>query len=252
MRNIKRLSLFVLGLVATSALFISDANAARARAGLSKSSMGGDSSLGLGFSVVTAGQNDMNTLIDAAHTSANANTKNLGSAYEFYANWIYRFSGAPYAFVLRPSYFMQEQTGSGTGGSFDYKLNGFTVFPIFRVYALESDFIHFFMQAGIGYGSLSGDITAASSNLKFSGSAFGAMGGIGVDFCFTEASCITIEGNVRYLPIERNVSTGGNCTDGSIPGMSQCGGSKEVEASGTDLRTTMSGVQGLIGYTMNF
>lgn len=252
MRMLRMAALFVTTLVAVSTLSVQDANAVRASSGLSHSAVGGDSSLGLGFSVVSAGQNDLNSVIDAARTSANASTKNLGSAYEFYANWVYRFSSTPYAFVLRPSYFTQSETGSGTGGSFDYKLSGFTLFPIVRVYPLESSFIHFYMQAGVGYGTLNGEITAAANNLKFGGSAFGAMTGIGVDFCFTDSHCLTIEGNVRYLPIERNISSSGNCVGGAIPGISQCGGNTEVESSGTDLRTTMSGVQGLIGYTMNF
>lgn len=233
-------------------LAMSSAHAARVASGLSSRSLGGTNSLGLGFSVVTAGQNDLNNVIDANHTANSASTKNLGSAYEFYANWVYRFDSSSVAFVLRPSYFTQTETGSGTGGNYDFKLNGFAVFPIIRVYPLESPFIHFFMQAGVGYGSLSGDITAGANNLTFKGSAFGAMGGIGVDFCFTESHCITVEGNLRYLPIERNIAEG-NCTNSSISGINQCSNGKEVETSSdTDLRTTMSGVQGLIGYTMNF
>lgn len=109
------------------------------------------------------------------------------------------------------------------------------------------------MQTGLGYGNLSGSITAGSRNLDFKGSAFGAMGGIGVEFCFTDSHCMTVEGNIRYMPIERNLSTGGSCSSASdIPGISQCGGSGEVERNNNDLQTTMSGVQGLIGYTMNF
>lgn len=253
MRMFGKAALFASTLLAVSTLSLQDANAARVGGGLSRNAIGGDNSLGLGFSVVGAGQNDLNSAIDTAHSNAGADTKNLGSAYEFYANWIYRFASSPYAFVLRPSYFTQSETGSGTGGSFDYKLSGFTVFPIVRVYPLENSFIHFYMQAGVGYGILNGEITAAANNLKFKGSAFGAMTGIGVDFCFTDAHCLTVEGNIRYLPIERNISDGGNCSGGAaIPGVSQCGGSSEVELNGTDLRTTMSGVQGLIGYTMNF
>lgn len=215
-------------------------------------SLAGDMALGIGISTVSAGQDDLNGAIDDAVTSNGASTKNLGSAWEIAANWMYRFERTMYAMLIRPSYFMQSTDGSGTGGSYDYKLTGYTVFPIFRLYALENNFIQFFLQAGLGYGSLSGDITAGTQTLQFKGSAFGAMGGIGVDFCFTEAHCVTVEGNLRYLPIERNVSSGGNCTDGSISGISQCGGTKEVERAGADLKTTMSGVQGLIGYTMKF
>ncbi len=215
-------------------------------------SLTGDMFLGLGISTVSAGQNDLNGAIDDAHTDKNASTKDLGNAWEFYANWGYRFSGTMYAFILRPSYFTQETTGSGSDGSYDYKLSGFTIFPMMRIYPLENNFIKFFMQTGLGYGSLSGSITAGSSSLDFKGSAFGAMGGVGVDFCFTEAHCLTIEGNIRYMPIERNISSGGSCTSGSIPGVSQCGDGNEVERNNSDLKTTMSGVQGLIGYTMNF
>jgi len=123
---------------------------------------------------------------------------------------------------------------------------------MFRMYALENSFIHFFLQGGVGYGNLTGNITAASKTLEYNGSAFGAVTGIGVDFCFSPSHCLTVEGNVRYLPIDRNISSGGNCTDGTIPGVSQCGGTAEIERSGNDLRTTMSGVQGVLGYTFNF
>ncbi|AHZ83566.1 hypothetical protein Bb109J_c2956 [Bdellovibrio bacteriovorus] len=252
MRALNKVGLFMSTALLVSVMFAQDANAQRR---LSRGpSLSGDMALGIGISTVSAGQNDMDSLIDAARASAaNADTKAMGSAWEFYANWSYRFSGTSYAFVFRPSYFMQGTEGSGTDGSYDYKLTGYTVFPIFRIYPLENSFIKFYMQTGLGYGSLSGEITAGTKNLDFKGSAFGAMGGIGVDFCFTEAHCLTVEGNLRYMPIERNLTTGGNCTGASdIPGVSQCGGDSELERNGKDLATTMSGIQGLIGYTMNF
>lgn len=245
-------SIFVSTLLAVSMFALQDANAQRRSS--RGASLSGDMALGLGISTVSAGQNDVNSLIDAAaEGAATSNTKNLGSAWELYANWVYRFSGTMYSFVLRPSYFTQTSEGSGTDGNYDYKLTGYTVFPIFRLYPLENSFIKFYMQGGLGYGSLSGDITAGTKNLAFKGSAFGAMGGIGVDFCFTDAHCLTVEGNLRYMPIERNLTTGGNCSAANdVPGVSQCGGSSEVERDGKDLATTMSGVQGLIGYTMHF
>lgn len=251
MKTLNRVSLFLSTILLISLFFTQDANAQRRGGGRGLS---GDMSLGLGISTVSAGQDDVNGAIDdAVGSSANASTKNLGNAWEFYANWSYRFSGTMYAFVFRPSYFMQTTTGSGTDGSYDYGLTGYTVFPIFRIYPLENAFIKFYMQTGLGYGSLSGSITAGTKTLDFKGSAFGAMGGIGVDFCFTDSHCVTIEGNLRYMPIERNLTSGGNCSaSGDIPGISQCGGSSEVERNNTDLRTTMSGVQGLVGYTMNF
>lgn len=249
MKTLNRVGLFVSTILLVSAFSAQDANAQRRGGGRGLS---GDMALGLGISTVSAGQDDLNGAIDDA-VNAGASVKNLGSAWEFYANWSYRFSGTMYAFVFRPSYFMQKTDGSGPGGNYDYSLNGFTVFPIFRLYPLENAFIKFYMQTGLGYGNLSGSITAGGKNLDFKGSAFGAMGGIGVEFCFTDSHCMTVEGNLRYMPIERNLATGGSCSGASdIPGISQCGNGSEVERNQNDLKTTMSGVQGLIGYTMNF
>lgn len=250
MQFFRRAGLFSASTLIATLFLIQTANAAPR--GLSRTAITGVSSLGLAFSVVSAGQNDMNSVIDANNSAHTANTKSLGSAYEFAGTWAYRFGGSEYAFVFRPGYFTQTATGSGTGGDYDYKLTGFTVFPMVRMYPLENAFIHFFLQGGVGYGMLNGEIKAGANDLKFDGSSFGAIAGIGVDFCFTESHCLTVEGNMRYLPIERNISSGGNCTDNAISGVTQCGGSKEVEYNGTDLRTTMSGIQGLIGYTMNF
>lgn len=213
---------------------------------------GGGVALGVGLSTVSAPQDDMNGAIDDA-VGAGATIKNLGSAWDFYADWSYRFSGSIFALIFRPSYFSQTTEGSGTGGNYDYKLTGYTLVPIFRFYPLENSFIKFFMQTGIGYGSLNGSITAGTKTLDFKGSAFGAIGGIGVQFCFTGNHCMNIEGNLRYMPIERNLTTGGNCAAaGEIPGISQCGGESEVERNNADLKTTMSGVQGLIGYSFIF
>ncbi|MGZ3773496.1 MAG: hypothetical protein ACXVCY_10755 [Pseudobdellovibrionaceae bacterium] len=254
MSAFQKTSFFISTLLIISLLSLQDANAAgHGGGGGASKSLSGDMFLGVGISNVSAGQNDLNGVIDTAGTSAGANTKDLTSAWDIYVNWGIRFSGTPYAFILRPSLFMQKTTGTGTGGDYNYGLTGFTLFPIFRVYPLENAFIKFYMQGGLGYGSLSGDITAGAKTLQFSGNGFGAMGGIGVDFCFTDVHCLTIEGNLRYMPIQRNVTTGGNCSaSGDIPGISQCGGSSEVERNGSDLQTTMSGVQGVVGYTMNF
>lgn len=249
MGTFNKVSLFLSTVLLLSVFSAQEANAQR-RGG--SRGLSGDMSIGLGASTVSAGQNDLNGAIDDAVLTG-ANIKNLGSAWEFYANWSYRFSGTMYSFVFRPSYFMQKTDGSSPSGNYNYDLTGYTVFPIFRIYPLENAFIKFFMQTGLGYGSLNGSITAGTKNLDFKGSAFGAMGGIGVDFCFTDSHCLTVEGNLRYMPIERNIATGGSCSSASdIPGVSQCGTNNEVERAGTDLRTTMSGVQGLIGYTMNF
>ncbi len=252
MRSILRMTFFFSVTIISFILLSSDAQAQyRGRGG--GMSLGGDMSLGVGVSTVSASQEGISGAIDDAISNNGANIKSLGSALEFYANWGIRFSGTTYALIFRPSYFTQSTDGSSSTQSFKYELSGYTLYPLFRLYALENSFIRFFMQAGVGYGSLSGKVTAGARNVDFKGSAFGAIGGIGVDFCFTGSHCLSIEGNLRYMPIERNLVSGGNCTASSqIPGISQCSSGSELERNGNDLSTTMSGVQGLVGYTMNF
>jgi len=222
--------------------------AASAQNAFARGGGGGGHSLQFGLGLLTAGQDDMNTLIKTAR-AAGADTGDMGSAYELFAQYQYRFSGTMFAIAFRPSYVMQSATGSGGGSAYDYKLSGLTVFPIFRLYPLENSFIKFYMQTGLGYGRMSGDVSAGGNSIAFSGSAFGALGGLGVDFCFTPEHCVSIEGNLRYLPIERNVASSAS---GSVPGLSQSTNGQEVEISGGDLKTTLSGIQGSIAYTLNF
>lgn len=240
MKAVRRTGLFLSTLALVSTFTIQDAFAQSRRGGASSALPGGSSSIGIGFSTVSAAQDDLNSV--ASQNSG----KDMSSATEITANWIYRYDRTSYALVIRPSYFMQS-TDSGTT---EIKLTGFTLFPMFRMYPLENSFIKFFMQGGLGYGSLKGAMDIASTTVDFEGSAFGAVGGMGVDFCFTDAHCLTIEGNIRYLPIERNKVTGGNCT--TLNGTTQCTNGSELEVNNKDLQTTMSGIQGLIGYTMNF
>lgn len=208
----------------------------------------GSHSMEFGLGLLTAGQDDINSLIKTAR-AAGADTGDMGSAYELFAQYQYRFSGTMFAIAFRPSYILQSATGSGGGNSYDYKLSGLTIFPIFRLYPLENSFIKFYMQTGLGYGRMSGDISAGGNSIAFAGSAFGAMGGLGVDFCFTPEHCLSIEGNLRYLPIERNLASSAS---GTVPGLSQAASNQEVEINGSDLKTTLSGIQGSVAYTLNF
>lgn len=213
-------------------------------------SLSGDSSLGFGLSFISANQKDLNTAIDSANASANGpvTTKNFSSAYELYAQYSFRFTGTIFGLVFRPSYFTQTTTGSGTNGAYDYKLTGLTFFSILRLYPLENSFMKFFVQGGLGWGKLSGDVSTGTGNsIAFEGNQFGALAGMGADFCFTGSHCLTIEGNVRYLPIERNLASS---SSGTVTGIdSTVSSGKEVEINGLDLATTMSGVQGVIAYT---
>lgn len=220
--------------------FIADQSEAQRRGG--RKGLSGDIQLNVGFGLTTADQTDLNQAIDDANTAQSTNNKNFGSAYEVFGSYIYRFDNSMISFVFRPSYFMQS--------SGKYELTGYTLFPMMRLTPLENSYIKFFMQGGVGYGNLSGSWKNTTDNFKFQGGAFGATAGIGVDFCVFEASCITIEGNTRYLPIERSVVSSGSCTTGN--GFSQCSNSSELEASNSDVKTTMSGIVGAIAWTFGF
>lgn len=213
----------------------------------------GYGSFSLGFAIVNTSQDDINRAIDAANadaSSAPVSTKNLSGGYEFYGSYTYRIDNSIFAIQFRPSYFTQGVTGSGANGDYDYKLSGFAFFPILKIIPLENDFISFFLQGGLGYGRLNGTIQAGPGSANFSGGNFGAMFGLGAEFCFTENHCMTLEGNFRYLPIERNIASSAS---GTIPGLTNLGKNQEVEnASQMDLQTTLSGVLGGIAYSYYF
>jgi hypothetical protein len=213
-------------------------------------SLSGSHSFGFGFGFTNADQDDMNDVIDGAN-SGGGTVKNLDSGYEFFAQYAIRFDKSWWGFVFRPSYISQETDGTcNTGNNCDYSVSGMAFFPMIRMIPLENDFIKLFFQFGLGYGQMSGEIKQGTGSMKFKGSAFGTIGGLGVDFCFTESHCLTVEGNLRYLPIERNLvsSSSGTFSSGLTGGSSGA----EVEFNSLDLATTMSGLQGLVSYTLNF
>jgi hypothetical protein len=216
-------------------------------------SFSGDSSIGVGISLMTANQKDLNSIIDATATNypGTYGVKSIGSGLEIHAQYTFKFSNSMFGLVFRPSYFTQSTDGNCGTGSCSYKLTGLTFFPILRLTPLENDFIKFFMQGGLGYGKLDANISERSASASISGSAFGAMAGLGVDFCFYASHCLTVEGNLRYLPIERNTASGvGGTFSGN--GFSQIANGREAEYNGSDLTTTLSGIQGVLAYTMNF
>ncbi len=208
----------------------------------------GGHSLGIGLGLATPSQDDLNNHIGTYNTQTGNNVEKFGTAMEYYLSYGYRFSGTMFAMVLRPTYFTQSAKGSGS----TYSLTGYSFFPMLRIIPLENGFIKFFMQTGVGYGKLSGKMEqAGNGSQEFSGGAFGAMAGLGAEFCFTDSHCMTLEGNFRYLPIERNIITSsslGATNNGNVTNT----GSQELEYNGNDLKTTMSGIQGVIGYVMNF
>ncbi len=204
-----------------------------------------DSSMGFGMILMSPTQDDLNSSIGSINTAQATSIDKLGTAYEFMGYYQYRFSSTMYAMQFRPSYFTQSSKGSG----YETKLTGMTFFPMLRVYALENSFIHFFLQLGVGYGKLDGEMTGPGTSVSWSGDSFGTMGGMGAEFCFTPSHCMVVEGNVRYLSIPRSVV---KSTSGSPAGFSQVIAGQELEANGSDVATTMSGIQGTLAYQMNF
>ena len=205
----------------------------------------GGSSLGFNLSIMSPNQADVNDWIDSVGASG---TKNVGTGYELLFDYEYRFSSTMFAMMFRPSYFTQ----SASGGGVQAKLTGITLFPVLRLYPLENAFIKFFLQLGLGYGQLKTELSNNGASGTFDGSTFGALGGLGAQFCFTPTHCMVIEGNVRYLPIERNTGSASGNLGGHITQPGATGGNGELELSGKDLGTTLSGIQGVIGYKLNF
>ncbi|MBC7742251.1 MAG: outer membrane beta-barrel protein [Bdellovibrionaceae bacterium] len=211
---------------------------------------GGSVSAGIGLAFVTADQSGINDLITSAKSSSAATTGNLSSGYELTTHLTFRFSNNLVAIQLRPSYFTQETAGTGSLGNFNYKLTGFTVFPMVRLIPLANEIIDFYVQGGIGYGKLDGDIVNGGRTAKFSGSGFGMQAGLGADFCFVPDHCFGVEGNYRYLPLSRNIVSS---STGLIDGASQSQPDRELEnANGSDVATTMSGISGALNYTIIF
>jgi hypothetical protein len=207
--------------------------------------------MGLGVAQINADQSGLNDMIHDAKANSSATTSDFGSGLEYMAHLTFRFSNDFVAIQLRPSYFTQSTTGSGAGGNYDYKLTGYTVFPMLRLIPLSNDIIDFYLQAGLGYGKLDGAITNGARTANFSGSAFGTQIGVGADFCLISSNCFGVEGNYRYLPISRNIVN--SSTGALINGASQAQTDRELEnLNGSDVATSMSGILIAVTYTFIF
>lgn len=201
-------------------------------------------SLGAGFIYIDSKQLDMNGAIDDAN-SIGAGVPNLGHAWEFYAQWTTLIQYSNLTLIIRPSYFEQ----SSHNGSTLYKLSGTTIFPIVRMHVTDLPGMNLFIQGGVGYGQLNGEIDINNKTLNFSGNGLGVVAGVGADTCMNDRHCFNLELNLRNLSIPRNTSAGGNCVNnGDIPGITRCYVDSEVERNYSDLKTNMSGTQMLLGY----
>lgn len=200
-------------------------------------------SLGGGLMLTTPTQSDLDKVTDEI---AVAGLDKMGTGMELFFNYKYRFANM-WALMVRPSYFTQGTSGAGH----KIDLTGYTLFPIVRLYPLENDFIHFFMQVGLGYGAMNGKYSGPNGSVDWKGSAFGALGGLGAEFCFGQSGdhCFGVEGNLRYLPFERNlIGSFSGTPDGFDAPIS--GG--ELENNNKDVATTLSGIQGVIAYQFQF
>ncbi len=206
----------------------------------------GSQSIGLGAILTTPSQDDLDSHISTINSTQSTSISKFGTGYEFYANYSYRFSGTMFELQFRPSYFMQ----STSGNSYNYSLAAVTFFPLLRVYPLENQYIHFYMQAGVGYGRLSGKLNQPSASVDFAGDAFGALAGLGAQFC-ADVHCFSVEGNLRYLPIVRSIAGSVSGTPVGFSGSTPTG-DQELEYNNSDLKTTLSGIQGVIGYSYMF
>lgn len=212
----------------------------------------GGHAIGMELGVVSSEQTQMNELIKRANTrEGGISTGELNSAYELGVHYMYRFSGSIYALQVRPSFFYQSEDGTGASGTFKYALQGYTVFPMLRLYPMENSFMKFFMQFGLGFGHLSGEIQEGTSEVEFEGNAFGTLLGMGAEFCMTVNHCLSLEGDYRYLSFERNLvtkSTGTFATDS----LTSYGKGNELELDNADLSTKMGGLMFMAGYTYWF
>jgi len=238
------LTLVVTILLATNAFALKKAGGGRAF-------KGGTLSIGVGLAMGSFEQDGLNEAIRNAKAISAATTGEMNSAIEYMGFASYRFANNVVALQLRPTFFNQSSKGNGTGGAFDYSLTGFTVFPLIRFIPLSNDVIDFFIQGGLGYGKLDGSITNGARKVTFGGSSFGTQVGVGADFCFLPEHCFGVEGNYRYLPVERNKVLSAS---GSLPdGIGQASPNHELEnTSGDDVGTKLSGISGVITYTYNF
>jgi hypothetical protein len=238
-----------IALISACLFFSTNSEAAKKRGG--KSVFGGGSlSLGFGVGFATADQSGINDIIKNAKAANQATTAELSSAMEYSLQPTFTFSNGMVAIQLRPTYFTQSQGGSGSAGNYSYNLSGLTLFPIIRLIPLSNDIIDFYLQAGLGYGKMNGDITNGPSKISFSGSNFGLIAGLGANFCFIPDHCIGVEGNYKYLPIQRNITSASS--GGLSNNITQATIDQELEVNGSDLATTFSGISGTVSYTYNF
>lgn len=217
-------------------------------------------SVGVGGSLVSGGQQDINDLIKRANTrEGGISTGELGMAYELNASFESRASDSDWGYLLRPAYFVQSADGSGAGGDFTYTLRGYSLILEFKRYVLENDSIHMYTQFGLGYGRLTGVIeendklAPGHGRVDYAGDALGLTIGIGADVCSESNHCLTVEGTFRRMTYDRLIAQKSNgAFDTAHGSLSQYGRKEEVEIDNHDLALDMGGLLFQMGYSYKF
>lgn len=221
----------------------------------------GEFSFGFAGGITATDQGDINELQSRANARSTVSAGQLGNAWEVAGIFQYRYKGSFLALQIRPGFFYQSEDGSDSSGiDHEYGVSGYTIFPTARFHMLESDVMKFYSQFGLGYGYASGTIKEADSagtgtaEVEFSGGDIGWQVGLGAEFCFLGgAHCVLIEGNYRFLEIDRVTADKQSGTFASDSISQPTGGGKgEVEYDDKDLSVDLSGIQGLIGYIFHF
>ncbi|MEO0335584.1 MAG: hypothetical protein AAF202_04290, partial [Pseudomonadota bacterium] len=217
----------------------------------------GDFALGIAGGITATGQGDINELQSRANRRETISTSALGNAWEISGYLQYRYANSFLALQFRPSYFLQTEEGNASNGEdYEYGVSGYTLFPVAKFHMLEDDSIKFFTTVGVGIGYVAGEIIEGPAAVEFSGTDVGYMVGSGAEFCFLGGfHCVSIEGNYRFLVIDRVTAddfSGTNFDDGSITQPNDGFTRGEVEFDNEDLQIDLSGVQGLVGYVYHF
>lgn len=212
--------------------------------------------IGIHGGMLTTDQRDMDLLKNRANArEGGISAGDLGTGIEFGLSAGYRFSGTIFEMLLRPTYMFHSEDGTNSSGAkYEYGITGFTVFPMFRFYPLESNILKLFFQTGIGFGHVNGHVKEDTFDIEFSGNDMGYLVGLGIEICFTDFHCMSVEANLRQLSYERLIADKVSGTPDGAPNasISQAVVGQEVEVDGRDLFATMSGFQAFFGYVMHF
>ena len=196
--------------------------------------------MGLNFGLVNAGQEDMDKVIEQGPGGSD-----MGNGLEVNGSFGYSFGDI--SMLIRPGYYWVSEDGAGS----EYSLNAFSIMPMLRWNLLSNNTIAFYTQLGLGWTMMSGEIKEAGYNVEFSGSTIGYAGGLGAEFCFIDNHCFYLEANLRVAEVARMTvdSTSGTNTNSAI---TQAGKGQEFEINDRDFSSSLSGIQGLIGYNLRF